>query len=72
MATYTKSQQRKLDQLPVNKPVAWSMGDREILDAFNSFAKCDEDVSTEYLIQMTADYCRVSYSRVVEALSKPK
>ena len=72
MGTYNKLQQRELDQKPVAKPIVWSMGNQEIRDTFNSFAEYDSEASTDALIQMTADACSVSYSRVVEALRSNK
>jgi hypothetical protein len=68
MGTYSKSQQRILDQRPIEKPIVWAMGDREIVDTFDMHSQWDEDASTERLIQMTADSCSVSYARVVAAL----
>lgn len=68
MGTYSKAQQRELDQRPVEKPVVWAMGDREIVDTFNTKAEWDEDSTISQLIQMTADSCSVSYARVLDAL----
>lgn len=68
MATYSKAQQRELDQRPVAKPVEWKMGDREIVNTFDMHSQWDDDASTAMLIQMTADSCSVSYERVVAAL----
>lgn len=45
------------------------MSDQAIADAFNdNWNEFGEDVSTEFLLQITADRCGIDYDRVVDAL----
>lgn len=46
------------------------MSDEAIAEAFHgAWDDFGDDKSTEFLLQMTADRCGVSYNRVVEALA---
>lgn len=42
---------------------------KRILDVYNNIEEDDPDISTERLLQMTADMAKVSYSNVVDALA---